>query len=165
MQTDQRMMVNTGPFQLEVNKPIDIVVAYVVGYDDSHSLRSLKDAKQKARNVKFLFLNNRFESVDDSLIVITPEPVFNFRLEQNFPNPFNPSTNIYYTIPYTDVPQNVTLKVYNLLGEVITTLVDELQTAGNYRVEFSSKGLSSGIYFYTLRYDDKYEKRKMMLLH
>jgi len=162
---DQRIIINTGPFQLFKNKPVDIVVAYTIGESD-HPLRSLKMAKINARNAQFYFRNNAFESSDNEAhIMSTHEPVFNFRLEQNFPNPFNPSTNIYYTIPFSDVPQNVTLKVYNLLGEVITTLVDELQTAGNYTVEFSSKGLSSGVYFYTMRYGDKYEKRKMMLLH
>jgi len=94
-----------------------------------------------------------------------PERVFNFRLEQNYPNPFNPSTIINYTIPNSDVPQNVTLKVYDMLGKVVATLVNKIQPAGNYTAEFSPEGLSSGVYFYTLRNGDKYESRKMMLLH
>ncbi|VAX28632.1 hypothetical protein MNBD_IGNAVI01-1385 [hydrothermal vent metagenome] len=75
------------------------------------------------------------------------------------------STNINYTIPTSDVPQNVTLKIYDLLGKVVATLVDEIQPAGNYTAEFSSADLSSGVYFYTLRSGDKYESKKMMLLH
>jgi len=162
---DQMMMLNTGPFQLKKSVPVDIVIAYIIGYYDTNPFFSLKDAKYKARNVRLYFRNNAFESVDEDTVVITPEPVFNFRLEQNYPNPFNPSTIINYTVPSSDVPQNVTLKVYDLLGKVIATLVNEIQPAGNYTAEFSPEGFSSGVYIYILRNGDKYESRKMMLLH
>ena len=161
---DQRIMINTGPFQLIKNKPVDIVVAYTVG-EAEIALKSLKVAKVYARNVQFYFRNNAFEVDNINFTADKPEPVFNFRLEQNYPNPFNPSTIIKYTIPNSDVPQNVTLKVYDMLGKVVATLVNKIQPAGNYRAEFSAEGLSSGVYFYTLRNGNKYESRKMMFLH
>ena len=68
-------------------------------------------------------------------------------LEQNYPNPFNPSTTIRYSIPYNS---NVKIAVYNSLGEVITTLVNELQTSGYYEVNFDASYLTSGMYFYSL---------------
>ncbi|MCF6270980.1 MAG: hypothetical protein L3J41_14805 [Melioribacteraceae bacterium] len=107
---DQRIMVNIGPFNLMEDKPIDIVVAYVIGFDPANPLLSLKDAKMKARNAKFYFQNNAFESeAYEPELIICIEPILEFKLEQNYPNPFNPVTKINYSIPYTDKPQNVTL--------------------------------------------------------
>jgi hypothetical protein len=69
----------------------------------------------------------------------------NFELYQNYPNPFNPATNIKYRIPDNSY---VTLKIYDILGKEIVTLVNEKQNAGEYSVMFNSNGLPSGIYFY-----------------
>jgi len=87
----------------------------------------------------------------------------NFLLEQNYPNPFNPSTRIKYSLNNYSY---VELKVYNILGMEIETIVKEKQKAGNYEVSFSSvgKNLSSGIYFYSLKTDTYTQTRKMMLI-
>ena len=69
-----------------------------------------------------------------------------FSLQQNYPNPFNPTTNIKFNIPKRD---NVTLKVFNILGKEVATLVKENLKAGTYEVKFDGGNLSSGIYFYT----------------
>jgi len=94
-----------------------------------------------------------------------------FQLYQNYPNPFNPSTKIKYSIPQTDNPLLggargglVTLKVYDVLGNEIATLVNEELPAGEYEVEFDGTGLPSGIYFYLLKAGDFIQTRKMMLL-
>ena len=92
-----------------------------------------------------------------------------FSLEQNYPNPFNPSTKIRYTIPNviaseTKQSQFVSLKVYDLLGNEVATLVDEYKSAGNYEVEFSADALTSGIYFYKLQADSFVEAKKMVLM-
>jgi hypothetical protein len=71
-----------------------------------------------------------------------------FFLAQNFPNPFNPSTKIRYDIPKTSL---TSLKVYDVLGNEIITLVNEEKPAGNYEVEFDAPGLPSGVYFYRLQ--------------
>jgi hypothetical protein len=86
-----------------------------------------------------------------------------FRLEQNYPNPFNPATIISYQLP-TD--SRVTLKVYDILGREITTLVNEYQKAGSYISQFSilNSQLSSGIYFYRLTAGDFIQTKKMMLM-
>ncbi len=84
-----------------------------------------------------------------------------FTLEQNFPNPFNPLTIVRYALP---VAGRVQLKVYSLLGEPVTTLVDAEVEAGTHRVTFDASGLNSGIYFYTLTYGGKTQSRKMTLL-
>jgi V8-like Glu-specific endopeptidase len=88
-----------------------------------------------------------------------------FALEQNFPNPFNPSTVINYQLPFGN---NVTLKVYDILGNEVAVLVDEYKPAGEYEVEFGvSSGISelvSGIYFYQLRAGDFIQTKKMLLV-
>jgi hypothetical protein len=87
--------------------------------------------------------------------------VISFNLEQNYPNPFNPSTKISYTIPKDG---KVTLKVYNLTGNEIATLVNKPQSAGNYEISFDGSQLSSGIYFYSLEAAGLRLVRKMALI-
>ncbi len=70
-----------------------------------------------------------------------------FSLSQNFPNPFNPGTTIYYSIPRISM---VKITVFNALGEVVKKLVDENKSAGNYEINFDASGLSSGFYFYRM---------------
>ncbi len=84
-----------------------------------------------------------------------------FALEQNFPNPFNPSTTIKFSVPKRGF---VNLKVYNSLGESISELVNTDLAAGNYSVDFNSQNLSSGIYYYTISSGDFKETRKMVLV-
>ncbi len=84
-----------------------------------------------------------------------------FKLEQNYPNPFNPTTKIRYSIPKNSF---VTLKVFNLLGEEIETLVNSEQSAGVYEATFDASKLSSGIYFYTLQTKNFNLTKKMILI-
>jgi hypothetical protein len=84
-------------------------------------------------------------------------------LNQNYPNPFNPQTTIEYSIKNSDY---VTLKVYDILGKEIAVLIDEFKNAGNYKVEFNTYqlGLTSGVYFYTLKTGDYSTVKKMILI-
>jgi len=84
-----------------------------------------------------------------------------FILSQNYPNPFNPSTIIRYEIPERGF---VTLKVYDVLGNEIATLVNEEKSIGSYAVEFNATGLPNGIYFYQLQAGSFVETKKMILL-
>ena len=84
-----------------------------------------------------------------------------FELQQNYPNPFNPSTVINYTIAKAG---NVTLKVYNMLGQEVATLVDAHQAANTYSVNFNASGLSSGVYIYELRSGNNVASGKMLLM-
>ncbi|MBS4035331.1 MAG: T9SS type A sorting domain-containing protein [Ignavibacterium sp.] len=83
-----------------------------------------------------------------------------FSLEQNYPNPFNPSTSIKYQV--SSISQ-VTLKVYDVLGNEFATLVNEEKPAGVYEVEFDASKLSSGVYFYKLNVGSFNEIKKMVL--
>lgn len=119
------------------------------------------------------------------IVEVVVEAPFEFSLEQNYPNPFNPSTKIKFTIPETENPLLggargglVTLKVYDILGNEIATLVNEEKPAGSYEVEFNShsgpaspagrlsgiRELPSGIYFYKLQSGNFVQTKKMVLM-
>lgn len=102
--------------------------------------------------------------IDDNLLGVkeqTDEPVISFSLSQNFPNPFNPSTSIKYSIA-EETP--VSLKVYDSLGREVRTLVNKMHSAGNYEINFEPADISSGIYFYTLRAGKFQQTKKMLYL-
>jgi hypothetical protein len=84
-----------------------------------------------------------------------------YKLSQNYPNPFNPSTTINYTIPKTGL---VTMKVFDISGREVATLINEVKTAGNYDFKFNASSLSSGVYFYRLQAGNFVETKKMFLL-
>jgi len=84
-----------------------------------------------------------------------------YSLSQNYPNPFNPSTTIKFSILSSEF---VTLKVYDVLGNEVATLVNEEKPAGSYEVNFSASQLSSGVYFYTINAGSFIETKKMILL-
>ncbi|AFH50661.1 Putative carboxypeptidase [Ignavibacterium album JCM 16511] len=88
-----------------------------------------------------------------------------FTLEQNYPNPFNPTTKIRYSIPNVGTGLALsTLKVYDILGNEVVTLVNEEKPAGYYEVEFNATELSSGVYFYRLQSDNFTQTKKMILM-
>jgi hypothetical protein len=92
---------------------------------------------------------------DDNLNVNT------FSLSQNYPNPFNPSTSISYTLA---ADQFVSLKVYDVLGREVATLVNQVMNAGSHKVSFNASSLSTGLYFYTINAGDFTSTKKMMLI-
>ena len=118
-----------------------------LGYGRINAYRALK-ALQKPPEVEIEHENN----IPGNIV-----------LYQNYPNPFNPSTTIKYSIPVGDnsdlpaptqsgsIVNNVTLKIFDLLGREVAILVNEKQKPGNYEVEFDGNELSSGIYFYRLQ--------------
>ncbi|NWG29755.1 MAG: T9SS type A sorting domain-containing protein [Ignavibacteriaceae bacterium] len=122
--------------------------------------------------LKQIDYNGTFEY---SQIVEVEIPIVNkFSLSQNYPNPFNPVTKIKFTIPTPPISSPfvkgkakegfVTLKVYDILGREVATLVNEEKPAGEYEVEFDGSALPSGIYFYQLRARQYSETKKMILL-
>jgi hypothetical protein len=84
-----------------------------------------------------------------------------FELSQNFPNPFNPITTIFYSI---STEGKVELLVYDILGREIQTLVNEIKTPGQYEIIFDGKDLSTGVYFYKLNFDGYSSVKKMLII-
>ncbi len=93
--------------------------------------------------------------------IITTETPQSYVLNQNYPNPFNPVTKINYALPKSGL---VTLKIYDVLGREVMTLVNEMKSAGNYSIDFNGTNLSSGIYFYSLKSGDFTAVKKMTLI-
>lgn len=158
--TDQRMMISTGPFKLEYNKPVDIIVAYVAGRgsDQFNSIdvaRGYADVIQSSYEKNFPELYKYEESRDTFLIIGS------YELFQNHPNPFNPYTIIKYTV---EAKSQVSVKVFDILGREVATPVDEEKEAGNYQIRFDSGTLSSGVYFYQFRAGNYVSTKKMILL-
>lgn len=87
--------------------------------------------------------------------------VSEYSLKQNYPNPFNPATTIEYSIPKSG---NISLKIFNVLGQEVKSLINQNQNAGTYRISFDASSLPSGIYFYALSADNFVQVKKMMLI-
>ncbi|MGH7492040.1 MAG: T9SS type A sorting domain-containing protein [bacterium] len=110
---------------------------------------------------------SRFDFVNGSVVHVeeTGEPgsipSYSFRLEQNYPNPFNPNTVIRY---HLDRPAKVSLRIFNLQGKELLTLVEAEQIAGDHAVHFRAQAFASGIYVYRLQAGAKFTSRKMILL-
>ncbi|MEX2603804.1 MAG: S8 family serine peptidase [Gracilimonas sp.] len=123
---------------------------------------------------ELLAFANREVSLEDAIIsmpdgeslVITgfeekPEIPEQYHLSHNYPNPFNPRTNIQYELPKQS---EVTLQVFDVLGRKVQTLVDQSQKAGRYTISFDAKRLASGVYFYRIKADNFVQVRKMLLI-
>jgi hypothetical protein len=183
---DMRIWPITGPFDLVKGEKQTIFIAYTSAQGDS-SLASVPLLTELAGKV------NSFYSNDFKLPVVgikdnshLPDE---FSLSQNYPNPFNPTTTIEYKIPSSVISNpnemsgekspkispfgrndnvQVTLKIYDILGREVTTLIDAKQRPGVYKVEWNatsvSRRISSGVYFYQLRTDNYVRTNKMMLL-
>ncbi len=106
----------------------------------------------------FAYAPNNSSSVEDNQINYIR---LQYKLAQNYPNPFNPTTNIQYRIPEREF---VTLKVYDVLGCEVTTLVNEEKPSGSYEIEFNAEILASGVYYYQIKAGDFIQTKKMVLL-
>jgi hypothetical protein len=107
------------------------------------------------------FASNKFIYVDLVASAQSSSPGEGFSLGQNFPNPFNPTTQIRFTIPGK---ARTTLKIYNLLGEVVTVLVDAVMQRGQYTVSWNGGGFPSGVYIYRLESGGAVETKRLLLL-
>jgi glucuronoarabinoxylan endo-1,4-beta-xylanase len=96
----------------------------------------------------------------DLLTAVAQNSPLEFRLEQNYPNPFNPSTTIHYALAQTS---HVSLRVLDILGKEVATLVDRVEDAGAKSVLFDASKLASGAYIYRLQANDFIQTRKLTL--
>ncbi|NWF90889.1 MAG: T9SS type A sorting domain-containing protein [Ignavibacteriaceae bacterium] len=124
---------------------------------------------------KFIYSHTLITDADTEINLLSE-----FKLEQNYPNPFNPTTKIKFSVPnvilrqaqddndvtlsLSESDQMITLKVYDILGNEVATLVDEYKEAGTYEIEFNASKLSSGTYFYRLTAGEISETQKLVLI-
>ena len=104
--------------------------------------------------------NDDFENYSTDVAYEQNQPK-DYSISQNYPNPFNPATTIVYALPKEEM---VTLRIYNILGQVVRTLINQNQAAGTYTVNFDANDLSSGIYFYNIQAGNFNQVKKMMLI-
>ena len=109
----------------------------------------------------YLFVSNSANANLGKRAAMIDELPTTYALKQNYPNPFNPSTMISYSLPNNTF---VTLKVFDVLGNEVATLVNEEKSAGNFEVEFNASGLSSGIYFYRIQTESFVDTKKLIML-
>ena len=126
----------------------------------------LENGKYLVADAVMIMINRKLSpdvivSVEDSEKEITQNLPSKFMLEQNYPNPFNPTTSIEYSVPSSEY---VSLKVYDVLGNEVASLVNENKNAGSYRIDFNASTLSSGVYFYKITAGNYTETKKMMLI-
>ena len=117
----------------------------------------------RARNVAGF---GPFSEVRHFTIVITSVSLFDgipqeYSLSQNYPNPFNPTTTIFYELPKQT---RVTIKIFNMLGKEIASLVDEVKGPGRYDIDWNASGFASGVYFYKLQTGSYTSVKKLVLL-
>ncbi len=144
--------------------------------NEADTISLIEAAKEKEATFRFEVKRNAPVNTKDSIefsigdangIMMMKTFVFNFlaprefKLEQNFPNPFNPSTTIQYQLP---AAANVTLKIYDALGSEVATLINEKQDAGYREVKFNANRYASGMYIYRLTADKYVSTKKMLLL-
>ncbi|MFW5973564.1 MAG: T9SS type A sorting domain-containing protein, partial [Bacteroidota bacterium] len=124
----------------------------------AYSFNNEDDAHGRPRNWFYTW-------VGDQMVVSseggTNELPQRYVLNQNYPNPFNPSTLISYELPQAG---HVVVKIFNMLGQEVTTLVDRTENAGKYEVRFDARDLASGVYFYQLQAGSKVMTKKMLLI-
>ncbi len=152
---DYWSFIGSGPFTLGAETSVTVGFAWVGGTSLT-DLQANADAAQAA-------WDNFVVSVEDEPVATVPAQ---FLLEQNYPNPFNPSTKIKYGIAENT---QVSLIIYNMLGQAVRTLVDERQSPNFYEIEWDGRNdegilLSSGVYFYKLTAGAEVQLRKMLLL-
>jgi hypothetical protein len=140
-------------------------IAFVPGHGTTTETKSYKfvdaglSAGSYSYRLKQVDFNGTF-SYSDIVNVDVTRP-FQFELAQNYPNPFNPNTTINFSIPQSS---NVTLKIFNTLGQEVATLISENMESGVHTINFDASTLNSGIYFYRLDAGQYSEVRKMTLI-
>jgi hypothetical protein len=142
--------ISSGPYNLNANQGLIFYTAIIGGndYNDIHQNMII------AQNV----FNSVLTDVNEKSEISFPN---GFELFQNYPNPFNPSTTISYSIPEAG---NVELKVFDILGNEVATLVNEEKVPDNYTAIYNASSFASGVYIYTLRTANYIQTKKMMLL-
>ncbi len=156
---------NTG--YIACNNPGCILYQTIDGGDNWLKIAQFTESYQDfsiLNNGVLLYLSNSnlyYSAGGLTQINTNTNQAVNFSLSQNYPNPFNPSTTIQYQIPKQS---HVSIKVFDMSGKEIATLVDEVKSSGIYKQNFNASSFSSGVYFYTLNTGDFTETRKMILV-
>lgn len=173
---DRRYTMSSGPFNMAPGDTQHVVYAILVARGSDH-INSVTKLKELAKTVHEWYGNEIITGIKEA-----PSLPNEFKLYQNYPNPFNPTTTIEYEIPSLFSPLSgeaggglkaptsrgdfakIRLVIYDILGREVASLVDKEQKPGRYKVMFEASHLSSGVYFYNIRYGDRSISKKMLLI-
>ncbi|MCF8241297.1 MAG: T9SS type A sorting domain-containing protein [Melioribacteraceae bacterium] len=161
---DRRYVMSSGPFNLAPGQTQEVVYAIFMGMGNSR-LQSVSELMNKGFEIHQYF-NDVLVNIKDKTDIIADE----FELYQNYPNPFNPTTTIEFSIPNFVGDENfrplrgVKLKVFDILGREVKTLLNKPMQPGRHKVEFDASGLASGVYFYQLNSGSYINTKKMIVL-
>ncbi len=142
-------VTSSGPYTIPVDYSIDVAFAVAAALNKDELKTAIETARIKYGGI-----------VSDVEENHAGDPL-SFSVSQNYPNPFNPNTVINYTIPHNSY---VTLKIFDVLGNEISTIKNEFENAGKYEVNFNGSRLASGIYFYKITADNFSLTKKMILM-
>jgi hypothetical protein len=164
----------------QVNKALNTVDSIKINTDGTIEVLTFASLKYSRKYPMLGYYNNKlyvFGGFDEQNNVVAEVEVFDFTpqvtsvneetvpsdflLYQNYPNPFNPTTNLKFSLPKE---ANVSLKIYNTLGEEVAFLINQVMSAGNHIIEFNGSKLSSGIYFYKIDAGGFIQTKKMLLI-
>ena len=135
----------------------DVYKRQILIKEGTDNINSITELKNYAAQIQHWYDNDFVTDVNENNILLPTE----FSLSQNYPNPFNPTTSIQYAISSRQLVQ---LKVYDILGSEVATLVNQEQSVGNYKVDFNASHLSSGVYFYQIKAGEFVQSKKMILI-
>ncbi|MFH0734554.1 MAG: endonuclease [bacterium] len=162
--------INNNGFEIERRLDLDVNywenVGFVKGNGNSteinrYSFTDMLTVPGKyCYRLKQLDFDGSFEYSQEVFVNVL-KPI-NYKLNQNYPNPFNPTTKIAFQLPEDS---KVAIRIYNVLGQLVYTLLEENMSAGSYEKEFNASSLQSGVYFYRLETDNFSDVKKMVLLY
>jgi len=155
---DRQIFLSTGPFSMALGDTQETVVA-LVGGTGSTNINSITILRANTDSVRQFFSN--LTGIVTEVQEQTATVPTSIALEQNYPNPFNPRTDIRFQISVVGM---VKLKVFDLLGREVATLVNEKKEPGSYTVTWDAEGYSSGVYICTLTADSHFRSMKMLLV-
>ena len=153
---DRRMMLNCGPFTMAPGDTQEVVYAIFAGQGLSNTA-SVEELKKMVPRLQY-FHKNYSPPVPE---IKEEKKQLDFKMTQNYPNPFNSQTAIHYQIP---LESRVIIKVYDVLGNEVALLKNELQKPGDYQTIFNAENLASGIYILNISAREFFSSRKMILL-
>lgn len=158
---DLRQYVSMGPFKLIANTPVDILISHAC-FRDTDSTSSVRSGKIHSAHLQQFYLSN-FTSIQSSVENENKILIDRYQLYQNYPNPFNPKTKIKYSLPSNKF---VTLKIFDVVGRELITLVNANHNICDYEIEFNASkyNFSSGLYFYQFKAGNFVQTKKMILL-
>ncbi|MEE9429602.1 MAG: T9SS type A sorting domain-containing protein [Melioribacteraceae bacterium] len=172
--SERFMYLSSGPFEMTHGDTQEVVIAQIVAgsFGNVDAITSVSLLKYYDKQIQTIY---NYAKYDDITSLQKQIIMKDFNLSQNYPNPFNPTTIINYNIPLSrgarGVLKNnlpafgvVTLKIYNILGKEITTLVNETKPSGTFEVNFDASNLPSGVYYYQLKTESFVQTKKMILL-